>query len=73
MAARSNKKPPHPGTCISIAGILLSIGTCAVLTYMSYLDGSIEPVLAAPLTYVCCSMGPIVLCIGLIVRTTSPG
>ena len=73
MAAGSKKKPPHPGTYIIIAGILLSIGTCAILSYMSYLDGSIEPVLAAPLTYVCCSMGPIVFFIGLIVRTTSPG
>ena len=73
MAARPRKKPPHPGTYIIIAGILLSIGNCVILSYMSYLDGSIELVLAAPLTYVCCSMGPIVLCIGFIVRIYSPG
>ena len=67
------KKPPHPGTYIIIAGIIMSISTWVILSYMSFLDGSIEPVLAAPMTYVCCSMGPIVLCVGLIVRTYSPG
>ena len=56
---------------IAIAGVLLSIGTLVVLAYMSYLDGSLQPVLAAPLTYVCCSMGPIVFLVGMIVRTYS--
>ena len=73
LSARSRKKPPHPGIYIIIAGTLLSIGTCVILSYMSYLDGSIEPVLASPLTYVCCTMGPVVFCVGILVRTYSPG
>jgi predicted nucleic acid-binding Zn ribbon protein len=66
---KRRKKPPQIGTILAIAGILLSIGTIVLLAYMAYLDGSIEPILAAPLTYVCCSMGLIVFFVGLIVRT----
>ena len=67
--SKRRKKPPNIGTILAIAGIIFSIGTLAILSYMAYLDGSLEPILAAPLTYVCCSMGPIVFFVGLIVRT----
>ena len=66
LAARRNMI--HPRAYLVIAGTILSIGNIVILSYMSYLDGSIEPVLAAPLTYVCCSMGPIVFC-----RINRPG
>lgn len=69
----ARRKMYNPGTYLVIAGTFLSISTCVILAYMSYLDGSIEPVLAAPLTYVCCSMGPIIFLVGLIVRATTRG
>jgi formate/nitrite transporter FocA (FNT family) len=70
---KRGKKPPGIGAILAIAGILLSIGTIVLLTYMAYLDGSPQPILAAPLTYVCCSMGPIVILVGLIVRSYTRG
>jgi len=63
------KKTPGIGIILAIAGILFSIATIVLLAYMAYLDGSLQPILAAPLTYVCCSMGPIVILVGLIVRS----
>ena len=66
LAARRNIF--HPGTYFVIAGTILSIGTIVILAYMSYLDGSIEPVLAAPLTYVCCIWGQLFFC-----RINRPG
>jgi len=68
---KRGKKPPGIGTILAIAGILFSFSTIVLLAYMAYLDGSLQPILAAPLTYVCCSMGPIVFLVGLIVRNYS--